>query len=281
MFLGENDIKRLIDEINQVKAELKSVIEASEVRIQLRIEESHERIRQLENENIALKQKVESLERRQNLNNIVIFGLNKKREEVTFDYIRKKLETLLEINLAVHEIKDIRSLGFEGNCPMKIEFASNATKRRIFTNCKKLAGTGISIANDLTHQQRQELAVLKRHLKTHRQNTGIKSFIKGSKLIVDGIGYSVKELIEIEQKPLEKSQRSSAPTTPSQPLLREVFEEETERIISKKTNPPSTPRSSSSRTSDTVKKQPQKATNSNNDKIRTRSTGDKKKNPLK
>ncbi|KAG5897229.1 hypothetical protein JTB14_023648 [Gonioctena quinquepunctata] len=152
--------KRIIEEIQQNRVELKNAIEASEARIQLRIEESNERIRQLETENSILKLEIEKLERQQKKGNIVIFGLNKERHEITFDVIRNELKSLLQIDVSLNQIKDIYSLGSSKNSPVKVEFASNITKKQVLQTVK-IEGNRISISQDLTTRQREELAVLK------------------------------------------------------------------------------------------------------------------------
>lgn len=275
MSLSESNLERILNEMNQIKQELKNAINASETRLHLKIEESQERVRHLEIENIALKKKIEILERRQNSNNIVIFGLNKERNEITFDLIREKLKSLIQVDVNLLEIRDICCLGSRKNCPVKVEFVSNITKRHILSNCKKLTGTGISINNDLTYQQRQELAVLRRHLNIHRQNKNKKSFIRGNKLVVDNIEYTANQLIEIEEKEENQERGNSAPSTPCQSLLQEVFEKDLRENV-----PLSTPTSSLCQTNTitgVTKKAALKPLNQNTEKIRTRSANERKK----
>ncbi|KAG5874245.1 hypothetical protein JTB14_028122 [Gonioctena quinquepunctata] len=229
--------KRIIEEIQQNRVELKNAIEASEARIQLRIEESNERIRQLETENSILKLEIEKLERQQKKGNIVIFGLNKERHEITFDVIRNELKSLLQIDVSLNQIKDIYSLGSSKNSPVKVEFASNITKKQVFANCKKLKGTGISISQDLTTRQREELAVLKRHLQTHKQNKNENAYIKGNKLVVNKIEYTVQQLLDFEGGKDEGTKSRSVPSTPTQPLLRGLDEEETTKPVTPSTKP--------------------------------------------
>lgn len=54
----------------ELKAEFKSIIEASEARILLKIEDVKQRVSILEKENTNLKNKIESLERANRKNNI-------------------------------------------------------------------------------------------------------------------------------------------------------------------------------------------------------------------
>ncbi|KAG5871748.1 hypothetical protein JTB14_004596 [Gonioctena quinquepunctata] len=72
--------------------------------------------------------------------------------------MQDKIKSLLEVDISTNQIKDIHCLGSQKNCPVKIELISNLTKRNLLANCQKLKGTKISIANDLTVQQREEQA---------------------------------------------------------------------------------------------------------------------------
>ncbi|KAG5900399.1 hypothetical protein JTB14_037144 [Gonioctena quinquepunctata] len=119
------DAQIIIEEIQQNRTELKIAIDASEARIQLRIEESYKKIRKLEAENYFLKNKVEKLERQQISNNIVVFGLNKHCHEISLDFIKDELKTLLEIEITANQVGNIHCLGSQINCPVKIEFVSN------------------------------------------------------------------------------------------------------------------------------------------------------------
>lgn len=270
----ETETERIINEIQLLRNELKNAIEASEVRLQLRIEESKEKVRKLEEENAALKRKVEWMERRQNSANIIVFGLNKRREEISVEFISHKLESLLEINLPQQEIKDVHCLGSEENCPVKIEFISTFTKKHIFANCKKLAGTGVSIANDLTLQQRQELAVLRRHLGLQKQK-GKTCFIRGNRLVIDKNEYTLKQLLD-----LEELRGNSAPTTPSEPIFREVSETEITKKSCGIAKVPTTPTSRLGRTTGTTgatKKHSPVIINHNISRVSTRSNIGKKK----
>lgn len=247
MNFTSNEIKQIIDEIQQNRSELKNAIDASEARIQLRIEESNTKIRQLEAENTTLKNTIEKLNRQLISNNIIIFGLNKERYEISFEYLHGELKSLLGVEVSENQIKNISCLGSQKNCPVKIELVSKFTKRKIFANCKNLKGTNISISNDLTAQQRKDLAVLKKHLKKYRQNGNKQSFIKGNKLVIEGREFTIEELLEIEgREALDEEERRSDPATPTQALIREPPEEENEKLPQHLVKPPETPKSNGS-----------------------------------
>lgn len=92
---------------------------------------------------------MELSKRSQNKNNIILFGLKKKNDEIL---VCKELTRLLDIRLEESDINDFFPLGRTENCPIKVELISYLKKRLIFKNTKKLKGTGVSITNDLTLQ---------------------------------------------------------------------------------------------------------------------------------
>ncbi|KAG5877264.1 hypothetical protein JTB14_009760 [Gonioctena quinquepunctata] len=92
-------IGMVIDEIRQTKQELKSLIEAVEVRITLKVEEINRRLNKLENENKLIQERTENLERKIKENNIVIFGLKHPGQNITIDFISRELERLVGIEV--------------------------------------------------------------------------------------------------------------------------------------------------------------------------------------
>ncbi|KAG5870425.1 hypothetical protein JTB14_024070 [Gonioctena quinquepunctata] len=148
-----------------------------------------------------------------------------------------------------------------------MEFVLNPTKKNLLTNCTKLKGTKISIAA----QQRGELAVLKRHLNANRQYQDRTSFIRKNKLIID-----VKQLLEAgKEETGEQFERRSLPSTPTQPLIREAFEDGITKQIQETTNIPITPKPSGS--SGAINKQPPKPFNQNIEEVKTRSNNERRK----
>ncbi|KAG5898109.1 hypothetical protein JTB14_027466 [Gonioctena quinquepunctata] len=119
--------------------------------------------------------------------------------------------TLAQPDEVAKNMMDDALKGSQKNCPVKIELISNLTKRNLLANCQKLKGTKISIANDLTVQQREEQAVLRRHLHLNRQEDRT-TFIKRNKLVINGREYSAEQLLQAEQEVSDnQSERKSAP----------------------------------------------------------------------
>ncbi|KAJ8960093.1 hypothetical protein NQ317_014279, partial [Molorchus minor] len=111
------------------------------------------------------------IEQQNKKNNIVIFGIKKSRSDITPQYICQKLNELLDIELNELDISNLYSLGNVENSPIKVEFASYIKTIYTLKHCNKLKGKNITIAHDLTLNQRQENQILRKHLNLAKKNT--------------------------------------------------------------------------------------------------------------
>lgn len=75
--------KQLYEKIIESNTELKNLIDTSEIRLLLQKESLKNILRNLEEENIDLKRKVESLERNNRKNNLLIFCLEEPPQEIS------------------------------------------------------------------------------------------------------------------------------------------------------------------------------------------------------
>lgn len=207
---------KLLNEIVNNRTELRNVIEASEARVLLKIESLKEKIRYLEKENKGLKNKVEKLERKSKENGIVIFGMNPRGEEgISLELVFEEIYRLLGVTISKSDVNNFIWIRNARNNPIKLDLVSNLKKQEIFRNCKKLKGTRISIAHDLTFEQREDNKLLRYHLKNARENAGITSYIRGNKLFVDGTAYTAESLREEKEEETVENQNHSAPATPN------------------------------------------------------------------
>ncbi|KAG5874150.1 hypothetical protein JTB14_029460 [Gonioctena quinquepunctata] len=230
----EKSIKSIHEEILKNRVEIKNCIEASETRLLLKFEQLKNTVSKLEKENYTLREEVENLKRIQNKKNIIIFGLKKKREEITAENLCRDLNEILGVELREGDVGDIYPLGKSINCPIKIEFNSNLKKKEVLTNCNKLKGRNISIANDLTHTQRSENKILRKHLFLAKQEGNYRDcYIRGDRLFVDGISYGVEDL---EKEDYPETKHNSAPSTP--------IVEPLEKVSTDLRRGPSTPKTS-------------------------------------
>lgn len=135
----EITLKEVLNEILNVKNELKNFIEEGEARLLSKLDELTNKINKVEKENTELKNKIEILERKQKRNNIVIFGLNLNPAENLFDSVRQRLNKLLQVSLEPSDIINIYYLGNPGEkIPLKIELASYFKKQSILSQGKKI-----------------------------------------------------------------------------------------------------------------------------------------------
>lgn len=145
--MNDAAVKKIMDEIQKNKEELKNAIKASETRLLLTHENLKTKVHDLEKENFSLRNKVEFLEKGSKENNIVIFGIDLD-EEVSVEHVLQELNNRLEIDITYKDINNIYRLGKNKECPVETAFISYLTKKNVLQNAKKLKGSGISIVHD-------------------------------------------------------------------------------------------------------------------------------------
>lgn len=223
----------ILEELKKNKQELKSLIEAVEVRITLKIEDLNRKINTLQSKNAENTNRIESLERKSKENNIIIFGLESKPDDITIDFIKSEIKKLVDVTITESDLNNFYPLGKTNNSPIKIEFTSFLKKAEVLKNARNLKGTRISIARDLTLKQRQEYNILRRHLNLARGNKEEDCYIKGNRLYVNGRIYKPEDLEDPEDIEKEIPEKPhSAPGTPIQTATKEL-----QRQISKRPEP--------------------------------------------
>lgn len=220
-------LKHLYEEIVLSKTELKNRIEASETRILLEIESLKSKVRSLEQENKVLRVKVESLDRNNRRNNLLIFGLEKPPQEISLEFLCNTIQKLINVNIIESDINNYYGLGRTSKSPLKVELVSQLKKQVILRNCNKLKGTKIFIVNDLTEKQREEFKALNTYKSIYKETTD-KCFIKRNKLYIGNIGYTIEDL-----DALENSKGIKANSAPQTPTVQETYSEEQETVLEK------------------------------------------------
>lgn len=213
--MSDSDISNneLLERILNGNSALALQIQAVEVRLSLKIEEVNHKINNLSQENTELKEKLETIERHQRKNNIIIFGLDREEEQLNINSFLNKLNNYLTTDIKQPDLNNIYLLGKGRHCPIKLEFISYLNKQAIFRNIKNLKGTKISIVDDLTYFQREENKLLKTHLHEARKDNQNTCFIKRGQLYLNGKYYKPTELNEISPA-FEKNIPNSDPGTP-------------------------------------------------------------------
>lgn len=132
MPLEDVSLENIYDEILKNRTEIKSIIEASETRLLLKLEEAHHKIINLESENTFLKNKIESLDRENRKNNIAIFGLLQPKEStLNEENLCNQLNTLLGLNLRETDIANLYPPSKNIRGPIRIKLTNNHKKNNI------------------------------------------------------------------------------------------------------------------------------------------------------
>lgn len=92
------------------------------------------------------------------------------------------------------------------------------TKLTTFAKVKELKGTGISIAHDLTTDDRIARKTLYKHLITARREQDPNAKIKGDKLLVDGNLLSIENLLALKKQVDGSSENSNSDNSSDQEL---------------------------------------------------------------
>lgn len=209
-----DDIKRYI---NKEVSELKQKFE----------EELNKKALEWESKYKNLQNKYEKLEKELKKNNIIIFGLDTPAIHLE-KFIIDSLNQLLDISLTLSDLNNVYTIGKQSKKkPVIVKFVSYLKKREVLRNIKKLKGSNVSIAEELTLEERKESKILAQHLKKARSKK-LNAFIKNKILFVNGQKYTAEQLAEEEEdtdseeeisnnstENLEKTKPNSAPSTPN------------------------------------------------------------------
>lgn len=168
-------------------------------KIKTGIEESLEKVERSAQNNKIKVEKLEKrciyLERKLRKNNIIIFGLPLSESSIV-EQIIKKLNELFSLQINISDLNNVYKIGKGTVPPIVVEFVSYLKKIEIFNQpdkLKNLKGTGISISNDMCQEDRVIQKTLRKHLKKAREENK-QARIKGEKLEIENVWYSVKDL---------------------------------------------------------------------------------------
>nr|CAI5843840.1 unnamed protein product [Callosobruchus analis] len=191
------ELKILMQQANNTQTEeLKKQLSISIKAITDTVAESKDRINKIETS-------VKQIERKLRRNNIVIFGLQIKNKDNLLLETLDELKNLLSIDLTPGDINNIFQVDTEKS-PIILEFISLLKKQLVFKQVQKLKGTGVAIANDQSHEDRQLQKELVHHLKQAKQQN-LHARIRGTRLEVSNRLYTIDELKSIENGTFEDS----------------------------------------------------------------------------
>nr|CAI5820568.1 unnamed protein product [Callosobruchus analis]CAI5830314.1 unnamed protein product [Callosobruchus analis]CAI5856516.1 unnamed protein product [Callosobruchus analis] len=166
--------------------------------IKIEIEKVNLKYKDIAEENITLKNKLQNLEQKLKKYNIVIYGVT-ETEETAVSQTVNFINNQLKVKVGEEKIRDAYRIGRkqEGQLkvrPLVVEFLNYSTKQSVIISAKKLPrGCGFYITNDYTQEEYNKRKVLYTHLRKAREAHN-SAYIKNNILYVNGGQYSYDDL---------------------------------------------------------------------------------------
>lgn len=202
----EESNKKALEEANKKQTDVIKQHIRQEINILRNTFESalESKCREFEEKYNNLKDKYEKLEKVQRGHNIVIFGLPKSTENLP-SYVVRVIKEYTELDITVDDIDNVYRIGKETNTkPIIVKFLSYLKKQEVIRRSKKFKGSKISISDDLTVEEREDMKVLRKHLQKARSENH-NAFIRNMKLIVNGRSYTVQDLSDEDNEGVQGS----------------------------------------------------------------------------
>nr|CAH7721738.1 unnamed protein product [Callosobruchus chinensis] len=181
----------------QVKAEIEK-LNKNVTQLKTELEKVNLKYKDMGEENIALRNKVQNLEHKLKKYNIVIYGVSETEENAIIQTVNF-INNQLKVNVHENIIRDAYRIGKkqEGQLkfrPLVVEFLNYTTKQSILISAKKLPrGCNFYITNDYTQEEYNKRKVLYSHLRKAREDHN-SAYIKSNILYVNGGQYLYEDL---------------------------------------------------------------------------------------
>lgn len=139
------------------------------------------------------------LERKIRKNNVVVFGLNDiKPDNNIAEATIGKINELLQTTYSLADVNNVYKTSNRKESPIVVEFTSFIKKSHIFRDKERLKGLkafGVSVANDLCREDREEQKILLQHFKQAKKDN-IPAKLRGRRLEIDGQLYTASQLLK-------------------------------------------------------------------------------------
>ena len=203
------DLYNLLQKVDKNGEEIKADINIIKDDLKNTSEKLETKVGNLEAENQILKKRIIACERKLKKNNIIIYGLDTQDSPV-LDTVIKFIKDKLNIELKLSDIDDCYQL--KNNASQSIVLLgliAHLKKSEIFKNLSKLKNTGVSFADDLPFEDRQERKLLNIHLKKAKANN-IQAKIIRNKIIIEGVTHTLSDLTaQTSQIPLSSEDETA------------------------------------------------------------------------
>ena len=159
------------------------------------VNENKNEITEANKEINTLKNEVNRLKNIARSKNIVIFGLEDSKN--INDNLKSEINKILEyVHVSMEQVDFYNRIGKkEGNRPVILSLTSREIKSKFFDNFEVLRSKGLSIANDMTKEERENYKKLKA-IKIELFNYGIQNKIAKGKIIINNNEYEIEEALK-------------------------------------------------------------------------------------
>lgn len=226
------------NEIKEQNAEIKSNIDSiiNHIRIQDNL------ISEIQKENLdlrvecsLLRKRVTLLETQSRANNLVFYNIDETNTSSLLNLITEIITKKLNVPLEPVDIVNLHRIGKKTDDnqrkrPVLLKLNSHLKKVEILRNLSKLKGTGVAVAEDLTHEERAIKKVVYGHYQEAKKK-GYQARLLGTKVVINGTVYGYKDLVGEninqgeEEEILEnfRQQRKKSISAPVSPTATGIF----------------------------------------------------------
>lgn len=174
---------------------LRQEVAASTAELKQKISDFGSQAIELDKRCARVERAIETIFRCRRQNNIIVFGLDVlalNNQSSLLAYIKEFFQKHLDVTVLDTDLNNIYKIGKQKNI-VKIEFLSYIKKVELLKQSRRLKGTHVYIANDLSPEERDEQRILRDYSKLARDQS-VTAFIRGKHLVVDDQRLTAKQL---------------------------------------------------------------------------------------
>ncbi|XP_030745269.1 uncharacterized protein LOC115883756 [Sitophilus oryzae] len=204
-----------------VTSQLKEYFKEETEKLLNKINEQAHKIEILEERCTKIEENQIKFERFIKRKNLIIFGARYNKDnnnilQFTLDLLQKYLNVQITEN-DIDNIYTLNNVSSKNGPPIKVEFVTNLKKNLIIGNCYKLKNTEISIAQDLSYEDRQERKILQEHLRQARAKNYSAKILSNNRLQINGDIYTTNQLKATSNEVILQEESRSLSTKPQSP----------------------------------------------------------------
>ncbi|KAL3268482.1 hypothetical protein HHI36_007593 [Cryptolaemus montrouzieri] len=148
-----------------------------------------------------LKEQVANIDKEARKNNQVIYGIDIDRDNLN-SKVLQVISEATDTDFPENKISDIYQLDKKEKCPILVKLQNQTVKQLIPRGAQKLKGTGISLAADLTEEERNQRRELVTRMKQARIR-GVSACIEGNSLIINNKTSAKTQKAKREKEPIK------------------------------------------------------------------------------